>query len=96
MILISKELQTLIYDNAININVDERQYDTFNSNRNYQANYNLKPTKSLIYTYFKRRFASCIIMVVVVMLLLTTSLFTDMGLNIGAMLMKAFKSFVGI
>lgn len=77
MILITRELQSLIEENKAN-------------------NTNITLTKNLIFSYFKKRAFSIVIIVIVLLLLVTTTLFTDMGLNIGAMLMKAFKSFVGI
>lgn len=48
-------------------------------------------TKSLMTAYMKKRMVSIVVMVIVLMLLVTTSLFTDLGLNIG----QAILNFLG-
>lgn len=57
---------------------------------------NPQVNESIVVRYFKRRAVSIVYMVVVLMLLVTTSLFTDMGLNIGELIYKGVRSFLGL
>lgn len=93
MVLISRELRSLIDANSNNINVTATTTDIFRGNS--RTNFNLSPTRNLIFAYLKRRAVAVIFMVIVLMLLVTTSLFTDMGLNIGQVIFNAVSDFLG-
>lgn len=93
MVLISRELRSLIDDNSNVINVTATTYHDLNNTS--RTNFNLTPTRNLIFAYLKRRAVAVIFMVIVLMLLVTTSLFTDMGLNIGQVIFNAVSNFLG-
>ena len=69
MVLISRELQSLISDN-------EERFK------------NPAEKKKLVIEYAKRRTFGIIFSVVVLLLLVTTSVFTDLGLNIGEAIIR--------
>lgn len=100
MRLISNELKSIIDSSSqqgtsVNINV---YGGTTGYNRPVnvgQINNINGGVKDLLVTYFKRRAVAVIFMVIVLMLLVTTSLFTDMGLNIGQVIFNAVSNFLG-
>ena len=102
MKLISNELLSLV-DNqnqggtSINVNVygGTTGYGYNNPANIGQVNNLSLSNKALLSSYFKRRMFGIIYMVVVLILLVTSSVFTDMGFNIGQMIFDAVKNFLG-
>lgn len=102
MKLISNELKSLINEQgqsgtSINVNVygGTTGYDYSNPANLGQINNINGSTKNLIFAYLKRRIFAIIYIVVVLVLLLMSSVFTDLGFNIGQMIFNAIKSFLG-
>ena len=56
---------------------------------------NLMQNRKILVEYFKRRAVGIIYMVVVLILLVTTSIFTDLGFNIGEFIFEKISSFLG-
>lgn len=97
MILISRELKSLLDapDISTTVNAYGHDYNTGTYGRVGQINNSIgKPligSKEFFKLYLKRRAFSLILLAAVLILLVTTSLFTDLGLNIG----QAILNFLG-
>lgn len=102
MKLISNELVSLIDSQgqtgtSINVNVygGTTGYNYTNPANIGQINNVNGGVKNLLLAYLKRRMIGVIYMVVVLMLLVTSTVFTDLGFNIGQMIFDVVKNFLG-
>ena len=84
MVLISRELQSLLDSNSSTVNVNINTM--YGNGGQLQSSINNK--NNLLHSYIKRRVVSIVFAVIVLMLLVTTSLFTDLGLNIGGAILR--------
>ena len=88
MVLISRELQSLLVSNSSTVNVNVN--NMYGNEGQLQSRVN-SSRDNLLRSYVKRRALSIVFSVIVLMILVTTSLFTDFGLNIG----QAILDFLG-
>ena len=84
MVLISRELQSLLDSNSSTVNVNINTM--YGNEGQLQSSVNNK--NNLLHSYIKRRVVSIVFAVIALMLLVTTSLFTDLGLNIGGAILR--------
>ena len=84
MVLISRELQSLLDSNSSTVNVN---INTMYGNEG-QLQSSINNKNNLLHSYIKRRVVSIVFAVIALMLLVTTSLFTDLGLNIGGAILR--------
>lgn len=87
MNLISNDLKSLL-----NTMTNTNTVEVTNIHANSTGTSSIQSNKTnLIKAYLKTRIVSIIVMVVVLLMLVTTSVFTDLGLNIG----QALLNFLG-
>lgn len=87
---ISSELRSLVSNVQTNGQTSQDRNFTATTGVNLMQN-----KKNLLVEYFKRRAVGIIYTVVILMLLVTTSLFTDLGLNIGQTIYNVVSKFLG-
>lgn len=87
---ISSELRSLVSNVQTNGQTSQDRNFTATTGTNLMQN-----KKNLLVEYFKRRAVGIIYTVVILMLLVTTSLFTDLGLNIGQSIYNVVSKFLG-
>lgn len=87
---ISRELRSLVSNVQTNGQISQGRNFTATAGVNLMQN-----KKNLLVEYFKRRVVGIIYMVVVLILLVTTSIFTDLGFNIGEFIFEKASSFLG-
>jgi hypothetical protein len=92
MKLISNELVSLLNTTTTTNNI---QVNTIYGSQGNTSNTVSNQTKNLLVAYFKRRAVGIIYVIVVLVLLLTTSIFTDLGFNVGEFILRCFKSILG-
>ena len=87
---ISRELRSLVSNVQTNGQISQDRNFTATTGINL-----MQSKKNLLVEYFKRRAVGIIYMVVVLILLVTTSIFTDLGFNIGEFIFEKASSFLG-
>jgi hypothetical protein len=87
---ISSELRSLVFNVQTSGQISQDRNFTATTGVNLMQN-----KKNLLVEYFKRRAVGIIYMVVVLILLVTTSIFTDLGFNIGEFIFEKISSFLG-
>lgn len=87
---ISSELRSLVSNVQTNGQISQDRNFTATTGINL-----MQSKKNLLVEYFKRRAVGIIYMVVVLILLVTTSIFTDLGFNIGELIFEKVSSFLG-